>query len=76
MEKNEEKKAPKNNKNKDADFLRMLHKDRTIKLKYLHEQHQIAIAVYNAKKEMLISEIDVLENHLNYVNYSQPKHSL
>jgi len=46
---------------KKQDFIDILLKDKKLKLEYLHEEHRIAIAVYNAKREMLMSDIDTLE---------------
>jgi hypothetical protein len=47
----------------DRDYLKMMLKDKQLKLEYLHMQ--IHIAVHESKKEMLISEIDSLERQLD-----------
>jgi hypothetical protein len=51
---------------KDAEYLKLMLKDKKLKLEYLHEEHRIAIAVYNAKREFLITEIDSIDNQINY----------
>lgn len=48
------------------DYLKLMLKDKNLKLQHLHDEHRTAIAVYNAKKEMLIHEINSIEKQLNY----------
>jgi hypothetical protein len=49
---------------KESEFIKFWLKEKNLKLEYLHEKHQIDIAVYNAKREMLMSDIDSLEKQL------------
>lgn len=48
-------------------YLQRQLEDKRRKLDYLSEQHRIDIAVFNAKKEMLNSDIDYLEGCLKSV---------
>jgi hypothetical protein len=50
---------------KQEDFVKLLLKDKKLKLEYLHEQHKIAIAVYEAKRQLIMSDIDTLEKQLD-----------
>lgn len=46
-------------------FLKIILRDKKIKLDHLHETHRINIAVYNAKREMLMNDIEALEKSFN-----------
>jgi hypothetical protein len=48
------------------EYLKLMLKDKNLKLQHLHDEHRIAIAVYNAKREMFIDEIDSIEKQLHY----------
>ena len=50
-------------KNSD-DFLKMLLRDKTLKLQALHDQHRVNIAIYDTKRDMLISDVDMIEKQL------------
>jgi hypothetical protein len=47
-----------------GEYLEVMLKDKNLKLEQLREEHRIAIAVYKAKSEMLISERDSIEKQL------------
>lgn len=48
-------------------YLQRQLRDKQLRLENLKEQHRIDIAVYNAKKEMLNSDIDYLEGCLKNI---------
>lgn len=47
------------------EYLKLILKDKQLKLQYLHKQHEINIAVYEAKRQMIMTDIDNLEKQLN-----------
>ncbi len=47
------------------DFIKQLLKHKKIELDRLHLEHEISIAVYNAKRQMLMSDVDVLEKKID-----------
>ena len=46
------------------DYVERLLIDKKLKLESLHEQHRIAVAVYEAKQDMLTRDIDMFEQEL------------
>lgn len=53
------------------DYVERLLNDRKLHLESLHERHRIAVAVYEAKRDMLIRDIDMFEHELAKVNYKK-----
>ena len=49
------------------DYLKRQLADKKTKLDRLESQHQVDIAIYNTKKELLMSDIDSIESHLDKV---------
>jgi hypothetical protein len=48
----------------EKEFFEMMLKEKKQKLAYLQEQHRTAIAVYEARRQMIMADIDVIEHHL------------
>jgi hypothetical protein len=50
----------------DTAYLKLMLNNKKLKLEYLNDEHRIAIAIYNTKKEMLMEEINSIEKQLHY----------
>jgi hypothetical protein len=48
----------------DNEYLKMMLKDKKLKLEHLHVENQKHIAVFETKRDYLIGEIDSLEKQL------------
>jgi hypothetical protein len=48
------------------EYLKLMIKDKTLKLDELHVNHQIHIAVFETKRDMLIDEINSIEEQLRH----------
>ena len=46
-------------------FIKLILKEKKLILQALHDEHMTAIAVYGAKRQMMISDIDILEKHIS-----------
>lgn len=47
------------------DFIKLLLNDKKNKLKQLQEEYKISVAVYESKRELVMSDIDTLEKQIN-----------